>query len=95
MNGERLVPQPGSTAQRDAFHKLFAGNSVQAATTMNRINKRVKSDMGDAPRPACCNIAEQLSDNTLWKVIGLDFASQGKGSQAWCQAPMPANHAFQ
>ena len=70
-----------------AFDKFFRRLRVQPAAAMYRIDERAKPHMSHASRTSGSNIAKQMTDDALRKIVGFDFTGQSQPSQLRTQVP--------
>ena len=50
--------------------------------------------MSDAPGTSCRDVAEKLTDDTLWKIVGFNLVFDCQFSHARSESPMSANDPF-
>ena len=93
VDRNRLVPEPGLSAQFDAFDHARRRPLVEPTALDRGIDERIQSDVGDAARPAGGDVAKQAADDALRKIVGFDLALDRHPTDSRREAPMPADHA--
>jgi hypothetical protein len=58
-----------------------------------RIDKGIGADAGDGARLTGSDVAEQVADDALGEVVGLDLVVDGELLKLGAQAPVPADDA--
>src|SRR5262249_34627578 len=77
----------------DEADKLIFRAFVDLAATMARIDKRSQSHPREVSGALCCNVAEQMRNHALGKIICLDLVGDFQLLQFRHQPPMSANYA--
>ena len=73
--------------------EIVFGAFVDLAAAVARINERSESDAREMPRTLRGDVAEQMRNHTLRKVIGLYPVGDSEALQFGYEAPVPADHA--
>ena len=73
--------------------EVFFGAFIDLAAAVARINKRSESDPREMPWPLRGDVAKQMRDDALRKVVGLDLVGDSETLQFGYQSPVPADHA--
>ena len=95
MNRERMIQQPGFSPQRHSFDQFFSRLRIQPAAAVGRINECAEPHMSHASGSTGSNVAKQMTDDALRKIVGFDFTGQSQLPQLRTQAPVPTNDASQ
>ena len=88
-----MVQQPLLAAQRHALDQRFGRPRVQPAATMFRIDEGSQPHVRETSRPASRDIAQQVADNSLWKIVSFDFTVQGQLPESRTEAPVSSHDA--
>jgi len=89
-----LVPEPGAAVQLDSLHEPRRGAVVEPAAAMGGIDEGIEADVGDTPWTPRGDVAKQLADHALGKIVGLDLAFDGQPAHPRRQPPMASHDAL-
>src|SRR5205823_6170856 len=85
----------GLASQFDPFDQAGGRPVVETAAMQSfagtRVDEGPEADVRDAAGASRGNVAEELADDSLWKVVALDRSREGEFSQFGRQSPMSAD----
>jgi hypothetical protein len=92
MDGEGPVEEVFLVAQVHELDQLLAGAAVDAAAAVAGVHEGPQADAGQMPRLAGGDVPEEMTDDPLGQVVGLDLVGDGQLLEARHQAPVAADH---
>ena len=66
---------------------------VELAAAVARIDERAKADARQVARPVRGDVAEEMRDDALRQIVGLDLVGDRQVLQLWHEAPMTADNS--
>src|SRR5205085_1135691 len=93
VNGDRVVPEPGFSAELDPFDEPRRSALIEPPTAEFRIDERPQPHMRDASRPPGRDVAKELADHPLRKVVAFDLSRQSEPAEARREPPVSADAA--
>ena len=95
MDGKGLVEQVVLPVDGHQSHQVLGGARVQLAAAVARVHKGVQPHARERARLARSNVAQQVRNDALRQVPGLDLVVHRQLLDARHQPPVPADHARQ
>ena len=93
MDREGLVEEIVLAVDAHQTDDVGRGAGIQLAAAVARIDEGAQADTGERAGLAGGDIAEQVGDNPLGQVIGLDLVADGQLLQARHETPVAADDA--
>ena len=93
VDGEGLVEEILLPADGGELDQVLLGDAVELAAAVAGIDEGAKADARDLRRLAGGDVAEEVRENALGKIVGLDLLGDGELLQLGRQPPVTADHA--
>ena len=90
-----LVEQPFVAFELDQLDDVARGDLVDAAALVPRVDEGVQADLGERAGLAACEIAEQLGDDALRQIVGVDFFIERQLAHRGHASPIAGHHFAQ
>ena len=84
---KRLVEQVLLASDRHQLDQILGGARVDLAAAEPRIDESAKADASQMARAVRGDIAEQMRDDALRQVVGLNLVGDGQAAAAWARGP--------
>ena len=94
VNWKAVVEQPLATAQLNELNKVFSGTVIEFSAVIARVNEGFQPNVCDQSRAPPGNLAEQMRDHPLRKVVRFDLPGHRECAQRRAQPPVAADHAL-
>ena len=92
---QRLVPQPGLAADLHPLNERLGRARVEPPPGLERIDEGAEADVRDAAGAAGCDVAKQVADHPLGKVVGLDLVGHRQCTEPRAEPPVAPDHPLE
>ena len=93
VDRERAIEEEFLAVDLDQPDQVLLGAFVDLAAAVARIDERAESHAREVAGPLGRDVAEQMGDDALREIVGLDLVGDRETLQLRHQSPVPADHA--
>ena len=91
--GKRAIEEELLAVDLHQTNEIFLGAFVDLAAAVTRIDEGSEADAREMAGPLGGDVAEQMRDDALREIVGLDLVGDREALQLGHQSPVPADHA--